>query len=117
MFKNYFEKKLTNYYLYPGYIYLAGKPAIISTVLGSCVAVCLYDRKKKIGGMNHFQFPFADHQKQATGRYGNAAVVGLVQMLVDQQSKTKHIESQILGGADPGDPGILQTEKAGLLHG
>lgn len=29
----------------------------IATLLGSCVAVCLYDPKLKLGGMNHFLLP------------------------------------------------------------
>jgi len=29
----------------------------ISTLLGSCVAVCLYDPKLRLGGMNHFLLP------------------------------------------------------------
>ncbi|NYT24958.1 chemotaxis protein CheD [Alcaligenaceae bacterium] len=29
----------------------------ISTILGSCVAVCLYDPKLRLGGMNHFLLP------------------------------------------------------------
>lgn len=29
----------------------------IATLLGSCVAVCLFDPKLKIGGMNHFLLP------------------------------------------------------------
>ena len=29
----------------------------ITTLLGSCVAVCLYDPKLKLAGMNHFLLP------------------------------------------------------------
>ena len=30
---------------------------VLSTVLGSCAAVCLTDPEAKIGGMNHFLLP------------------------------------------------------------
>ena len=58
----------TNYFLEPGYMFVSVKPAAISTVLGSCVAVCLYDRKHKIGGMNQFQFPSIHKKELATAR-------------------------------------------------
>ena len=88
-----------NYLLEPGYIYLATKPAIISGVLGSCVSVCIYDRKRKIGGMNHFQLPFVREKHMATAIYGNAATVMLVRMMLSEGSKIRHLEAQILGGA------------------
>ena len=43
-----------NYFLKPGFIYVATKPTMISTVVGSCIAVCVFDRKQKIGGHESF---------------------------------------------------------------
>lgn len=60
------EPVAVNYFLEPGYVYLASQPTVISGVLGSCVAVCLYDRKRRVGGMNHFRFPFTRDKRQAT---------------------------------------------------
>ncbi len=88
-----------NYLLLPGYIFLATKPAVISGVFGSCVSVCLYDRKRKTGGMNHFQFPYIKEKDQATAVYGNAATLMLIRMMLDSGSELKHLEAQILGGA------------------
>ncbi len=88
-----------NYYLEPGYIFISEKPAIISTVLGSCVAVCLYDHKRMAGGMSHFQFPGTRSKNHATARYGNAALPCLIQMIIDGDSGKKQLEAQIFGGA------------------
>ncbi|MFP4347348.1 MAG: chemotaxis protein CheD [Thermodesulfobacteriota bacterium] len=93
-----------NYFLEPGYIFLATKPTVISGVLGSCVAVCIYDRKRRIGGMNHFQLPFTKEKHLATARYGNVATLTLVRMMTDHGSKPRHLEAQIIGGAY--NPGI-----------
>ena len=41
-------------YLLPGDIAFCQDGSMISTLLGSCVAVCLYDRRNKWGGMNHY---------------------------------------------------------------
>jgi chemotaxis protein CheD len=88
-----------NYFLEPGYIFLASKPAIISTVLGSSVSVCIYDRKRKRGGINHFLLPSTRENHQATARYGNVATLTLIRMMVNDGSRIKHLEAQILGGA------------------
>jgi len=97
---NNFKNNTTeNYYLEPGYIFLAEKPTSISTVLGSCVSVCIYDRKRKIGGMNHFKVPFATDSDQATARFGNVATITLIRMMIHDGSKIKNLEAQILGGA------------------
>jgi len=89
----------TNYLLEPGYIFVARKPVAISEVLGSCVSVCIYDRKRKVGGMNHFQYPYIREKDRATAIYGNAATLMLIRMMLDDGSKIRHLEAQILGGA------------------
>lgn len=89
----------TNYYLKPGYILVADKPTAISTVLGSCVSVCIYDRKRKMGGMNHFLLPTIMQSEAATARYGNVATLALIVMLINDGSKVRNMEAQIFGGA------------------
>ncbi|MBW2605027.1 MAG: chemotaxis protein CheD [Deltaproteobacteria bacterium] len=88
-----------NYFLKPGFIYVSTKPTMISTVVGSGIAVCVFDRRQKVGGMNHFQFPVITSPKQATARYGNVAVSALINLMIDEGSKSEHLEAQILGGA------------------
>lgn len=87
------------YLIEPGYIYVSVQPAVISGVLGSCVAVCIWDRKQKIGGMNHFQYPVVLEKNKATAKYGNVATIALIRMMLAQGSKQKHLEAQIFGGA------------------
>ena len=99
MINNLKNNTTEKYYLEPGYIFLAEKPTSISTVLGSCVSVSIYDRKRKVGGMNHFQVPFAADSDQATARYGNVATITLIRMMIHDGSKIKNLEAQILGGA------------------
>lgn len=88
-----------HYYLEPGCIFVATKPTVISCVLGSCVSVCVYDKKRKVGGMNHFQLPYIQEKHRATARYGNIATSALIQMMINDGSKLKHLEAQIFGGA------------------
>ncbi len=95
------SKKLVpiNYFLEPGFIFLASKPAVISGVLGSSVSVCIYDRKRKLGGMNNFQLPNVREKHLATAKFGNVATVALIRMMVEDGSKIKNLEAQIFGGA------------------
>jgi len=88
-----------NYFLEPGYIYLASEPTTISTVLGSSLVVYLHDRKRKVAGVSHFQFPVVRDREQATARYGNVAAITLIRMLLDDGSKVRHLEAELLGGA------------------
>lgn len=88
-----------DYFLRSGYIFLATKPTAVSAVLGSSVSVCLYDRKRKVGGMNHFQMPYVREKHMATAKYGNVAVMTLIRMMLHDGSKIKNLEAQILGGA------------------
>ncbi len=88
-----------NYILEPGFIFVAIRPTVISTVLGSCVSVCLYDREHKIGGMNHFQLPYIRERHKATACYGNVATSALIRMMIDDGSNLENLEAQIFGGA------------------
>ena len=97
----------TNYLLEPGYIYVAAEPTVISTVLGSCVSVSIYDRSRKVGGMNHFLYPTAENDQEATAIFGDAATLNLIRMMVQYGSKRKDLEAQIIGGAY--NPGISST--------
>jgi chemotaxis protein CheD len=68
------EEAPESVYLHPGQIYTDAHAAYVTTVLGSCVAVCLWDPVARVGGMNHFLLP---HGKGP--RYGNEAMTHLVE--------------------------------------
>jgi chemotaxis protein CheD len=87
------------YFLEAGHIFLPAGPTIVSAVLGSSVAVCLFDRRRAVGGINHFHLPHTAERHRATAIYGNVATIALIRMLIHDGSKTKHLEAQILGGA------------------
>jgi chemotaxis protein CheD len=44
--------------LHIGDIAISSEPAIMETILGSCVSVCLWDNRLNIGGMNHYMLPY-----------------------------------------------------------
>lgn len=91
--------KPPGYFLQPGFIYLPLVPTVISAVLGSCVAVCLFDPKHKTGGMNHFRLPESPGGMKRTSLYGDIATRTLIKMMLAEGSKIKDLEAQIIGGA------------------
>lgn len=86
------------YYLYPGYIFFSKDPYKITTILGSCVSICLWDSKKRVGGMNHYIY--ANHRKSENkGISGAVSIPYLIKLLIDSGSKIENLEANIIGGA------------------
>jgi len=89
------------YYLDPGYIYFSQRAAAVRTVVGSGVAVCLWDRTLKYGGVSHFVAPVILEPSKATPRYGNVATAALVQIMDDSGCQRSDVVAQIVGGGCP----------------
>lgn len=85
--------------LYPGQIVSAREPTVVTTILGSCVAVCLWDPFKCIGGVNHFMLPDAVGSAGHSPRFGSVACAKLVEQLVALGSDPRVLKAKIFGGA------------------
>lgn len=44
-------------FLKPGDIFIADRPAVVSTILGSCLAVTIFNQRLMVGGICHAQMP------------------------------------------------------------
>lgn len=88
------------HFLYPAAIFVKKSPYIISTILGSCVAVCLWDKKLKYGGMNHYLLPLWNGQGLASPKFGSIAIEKLVEKMVALGSDPKHIQAKVFGGGE-----------------
>ncbi len=86
------------YYLQPGYIFVTDEPYLVHTVLGSCVAVCVWDREAGIGGMNHYLFGRARHGER-TARFGNVSVPYLIQLALEKGARMDQLRAHIIGGS------------------
>ncbi len=73
---------------------------VISTVLGSCVATCIRDRRAGVGGINHFMLPSgADSSPGAATRYGCFAVERLINEILKHGGQRAWLEVKVFGGA------------------
>jgi chemotaxis protein CheD len=82
-------------YLYPGALWAGQEPAVITTVLGSCVSVCLWSRT--VAGINHFILPWGGSTPSA--RFGNHALPMLLDNLRELSADTRDLYAAIFGGA------------------
>ena len=55
---------------------------VLCTVLGSCIAACLHDPVRRIGGMNHFLLPGTDPAETGNVKYGAHAMEQLINALL-----------------------------------
>jgi chemotaxis protein CheD len=93
------ESELKQVYLHPGDLYTSPEPAMIKIILGSCVAVCLYNPRLSIGGATHFLLPSLEGDGQLSPRYGNVAIERLLQELRLAGSRNKDLHAELYGGA------------------
>ena len=87
--------------LLPGEYYATGDDVMLVTVLGSCVAACIRDPERGVGGMNHFLLPHAaDQDGAAAARYGSYAMEMLINALLKQGARRDALEAKVFGGAN-----------------
>lgn len=81
----------------PGEFFVHDEDILVMTTLGSCIAACLWDRERRIGGMNHFLLPEGDGNSDS-GRYGSYAMDLLIGELVKRGATRGNIEAKVFGG-------------------
>lgn len=82
----------------PGEYFVANENMVIMTVLGSCIAACLWDSRAHIGGMNHFMLPDGD-MADSSGRYGSYAMEVLINEMLKLGARRETMQAKIFGGA------------------
>jgi len=95
--------------IHPGEYYVSVEDELIGTLLGSCVALCLFDRKKSIAGMNHFMLPgritSQDILTDRTARYGITAINELLNTMYSIGAQKENLDAKIFGGGH-----VIETE-------
>lgn len=73
--------------------------AVMMTILGSCVATCLWDEVAKVGGMNHFLLANEPDQCAEGYRHGLHAMELLINDLLKKGAQRQRLKAKIFGGA------------------
>ncbi|RTL57830.1 MAG: chemoreceptor glutamine deamidase CheD [Rhodocyclaceae bacterium] len=82
----------------PGEYFVTTTDMVVVTVLGSCVAACIRDREKGIGGMNHFMLAEGGDDQTASARYGSYAMEILINHLLKLGARRDRLEAKVFGG-------------------
>jgi chemotaxis protein CheD len=84
----------------PGEYFVTTGDLVLVTVLGSCVAACVRDPERRIGGINHFMLPAtSEHDPlSASARYGVYAMEILVNHLLKIGAQRSGLEAKVFGG-------------------
>jgi chemotaxis protein CheD len=85
-------------HLAPGQFVVTADPCTVRTILGSCVGICLWDRKRRVGGMNHFLLP-GDSSHDDSPRHGEGAMKLLYDGVLELGALTENLTAHVLGGA------------------
>lgn len=90
----------------PGEFYVTGGDEIISTLLGSCVAACLWDPVSRIIGMNHFLLATPSNPGKTplilseSGRYGIHAMELLINAMLQHGAERRRLQAKVFGGGN-----------------
>lgn len=78
---------------------VSSDPIALATVLGSCVAACIFDASANVGGMNHFMLPDAA-PGDGSARYGAHAMELLINGLLKHGAVRSRLQAKVFGGGN-----------------
>jgi len=102
----------------PGEFYVSSEDMVISTVLGSCISVCIYDPVRCLGGMNHFMLPDT-HTGEALDRplrYGFFAMEQLVNELMKHECQRENMQVKVTGGARMNGNSLIGSQNIDFIN-
>lgn len=89
--------ELVGHYLHPGQLHVSTTPHLVTTILGTCVAVGLWDAQVGVGGLNHYLLP-TDPSGLASPRVGDAAIATLYERVVRLGGAPERLRAKVFGG-------------------
>ena len=93
------HQRRTKFYLHPGQLFVSKENYEVTTILGSCVAVCLWDAGAKIGGINHYLLPRFAGDGVASPRFGDISIRELLSTLIAIGCDRRRFQAKLFGGA------------------
>ncbi|NQT24966.1 chemotaxis protein CheD [candidate division KSB1 bacterium] len=90
------------------------EPIVLKTVVGSCIALCLWDPKVRIGGMAHIVMPKKNGDVDAPiGKYADTGVRSLLKQMTQNGANISRLHAMCIGGASM----FMQSGKNGSSIG
>lgn len=88
------------HFLFPGTLFVQNREHLVTTVLGSCVAVCLWDQSTGTGGINHYMLPLWNGEGLPTPKYGTIAIEKLLEKMFTLGCRQENLVAKVFGGAN-----------------
>lgn len=89
---------LPKVYLKPGELHFAATPAVVTTVLGSCVSVTMFDRLSGTAAICHALLP--EGPRSDAFRYVDSSIIHMLEMFAAHGVNRQRLEVKVFGGAD-----------------
>lgn len=93
------SNELPTVFLQQGRLFFDRRPHLVTTVLGSCVSVCLWDQSKGYGGMTHSVLPVPLPGDTPSPRHTEIAITELVEAMLAEGSRSRDLRAKLFGGA------------------
>jgi chemotaxis protein CheD len=89
-----------SHYLYPGNLFVTKESGLVTTLLGSCVSVCLFDPVSKVAGINHYLLPVNEKNDLKIAKYGDTALAALLDKMLNIGAFRDTLQAKVFGGAE-----------------
>ena len=93
------DATVPKHFLHPCTIFAHPQEHWVATLLGSCVAVCLWDPVLAVGGINHYMLPLWNGEGLPVPKYGNIAIDKLIEKMLVLGAQKERLVARIFGGA------------------
>ncbi|NBO37351.1 response regulator [bacterium] len=91
---------MKSHYLFPGQFFVSREPCLVTTILGSCVAVALFDPSRRIAALNHYLLPRPSGMAQEGSlRYGSVSLPLMIEEMLALGARSESIQAKVYGGA------------------
>ncbi|HYO60129.1 chemotaxis protein CheD [Archangium sp.] len=92
------EHLTTGLFVHPGQVVASATSCQYTTILGTCVSVCLFDPVAAVGGLNHFLLPYGAGASFTGTRYGNLATEHLLREVLALGALRERLQAKVFGG-------------------
>ena len=93
------ERPRPTVYVHAGQLFVSPVGTDVTTILGSCVAICLWDAATGIGGLNHYMLSFDRGAATSSLRHGHFATEELLLALSRFGAVGSRLQAKVFGGA------------------
>lgn len=99
-------KELPKIYLHPGEVIYCKNPFVVTTILGSCIAITMYDKNSKFSAISHCQLPSGKGKDVNDARYKEAfkyvdhTIEKMIEKFEKHGIRRSDIEIKMFGGGD-----------------